>query len=446
MKISHTLSIVLVIAVALLLGALSQRFTVSADWTYGNRNTLTPASQRVLDALDDGPITFTAYIYSGPQRDRVHARLARYTRAAANVTIDFADPGRHPQKARALGIDDRGAVQIRYQGRSQTVTDYGEATVTNALQRLSTQNRQWVLFLAGHGERAIDDKGDGGYSRLAQALDAQGLQTRTLNLAEAAAIPDNAAMLVIASPQQALLPGEVRMIRDYLARGGALLWADDPGERYGLGPLAGDLGIEWGDGTLIYTDYQKLGTGHPAIALVANYPDTPISENLTQLSLFTFAGALSVRDDSDWNSAVFLRSTTRSWLETGPLERGSLTFEPDQGDSAGPLSMGIAVSRESPASDAPAENPSQRAAAIADSDFMANGHIGNLGNRALALAMFQWLGHRDAQIAVDVPAAPDTRLQIAPAKIRLLWWLFVVLLPLVLLGFGLTRWWLRRRR
>lgn len=444
MRFGHTVSMVLVIGVALLLGALSQRFTVSADWTYGNRNTLTPASQRVVEALDDGPITFTAYIYPGPRRDRVHARLARYTRAASSITLEFADPARHPEKIRALGVGDKGAVEIQYQGRSQTVTDYSEVTVTNALQQLSTQDRQWVLFLTGHGERALDDKGDGGYSQLAQALDAQGLQTRTLNLGQTAAIPENAAMLVIASPQQSLLPGELQMIRDYLARGGALLWADDPGQRYGLTPLSDDLDIQWGDGTLIYPDYRKLGTGHPAIALVANYPDTPISERLTQLSLFPFAGALFQQDDSDWKTAVFLRSTTRSWLETGSLERASLSFEPDQGDRAGPLDMGIAFSRPMPEDSG---NPrKQRAAVIADSDFMANGHIGNLGNRALALAVFQWLGHRDSQIAVDIPSAPDARLQIAPAEIRLLWWLFVIVLPLTLLGIGLARWWLRRRR
>ena len=64
----------------------------------------------------------------------------------------------------------------------------------------------------------------------------------------------------------------------------------------------------------------------------------------------------------------------------------------------------------------------------------------------LALGVFQWLAHRDAQIAVDVAKAPDATLQMAPKRIRLLWWIFVLALPLALLAVGLTRWWLRRRR
>lgn len=444
MRATHAFSALLIVVVAILAGALTQRFSVSWDWTYGNRNTLTDASRRVLAALDDGPITLTAYIYPGARRDDVRTQLARYTRAAHNVTLEFADPARHPEQVRALGIGDDGAVQVRYQGRSQTVTEFDETTVTNALQRLSVAKDQWVVFLSGHGERAPGDKTGGGYSQLAVALDAQGMTTRTLNLAEAAAIPDNAALLVIASPQQSLLPGEVAMIRDYVKAGGALLWADDPGERYGLTPLASDLGVHWQHGTLIYPDYRKLGTGHPAIALVANYPDTPITERLTQLSLFPFAGALAPLAGSDWKHAVFLRSTTRSWLETGALSGERLTFEPDAGDRAGPLTMGLALKRSITAPDG--GGIEQRAVVVADSDFLANGHLGNLGNRALALSIFQWLTHRDAQIAVDVARAPDASLQMAPARIRVLWWLFVVALPLVLVGIGAARWWLRRRR
>ncbi|MES1924602.1 GldG family protein [Salinisphaera sp. T31B1] len=450
MKAGHLLSMVLILAVAIAAGVASQRFAISADWTYGHRNTLTEASQRVLDSLGDDPVTFTAYIYPGPQRDTVRTRLARYTRASRYVKLTFADPARHPDRMRALGIGTDGAVVLGYQGRTQTLTDYSESSVTNALQRLSAAHRQWIVFLTGHGERAPDDDASGGYSALAGVLDAQGMTTRTLNLAQAAAIPDNAAVLVIASPQQTLLPGEIRMIRDYVARGGALLWVDDPGQRYGLAALADDLGVRWRPGTLVYPDYQTLGTGHPAMALVANYPDTPITEHLTQLSLFPFAGGLAATETHGWKPAVFLRSTTRSWLETGALDRASLVFEPGKGDTRGPVDMALALTRAMPADQtapsAAATPDQQRVAVIADSDFMANGHLGNLGNRALALAVFQWLAHRDAQIAVDVPKAPDATLQMAPARIRLMWWVFVIGLPMALIAIGLGRWWLRRRR
>lgn len=443
MRVFHAAAMTLIVIVAVLAGALSQRFSVSADWTAGNRNSLTRASQRVLAALDAGPITFEAYIYPGPRRNAVQTRLARYTRASSRVELAFLDPGQHPKQVRALGIGDKGALQIRYAGRSQTITDFNEKSVTNALQKLSVAKDQWVVFLSGHGERSPDDESNGGYSELAAALDAQGLTTRTLNIVDAAAIPDNAALLVIASPQSDLLPGEVQMIRDYVQRGGALLWADDPGQRYGLDALAAELGVQWLPGTLIYPDFRKLGTGHPAIALVANYPDTPITENLTEIGLFPYAGALAQTGSGDWRIDTFLRSGTRSWLETGGLDHASLTYEPDNGDVRGPLDLGLALTRTVNSDNG---RHLQRAAVVADSDFMANGHFNQLGNRPLALALFQWLGYRDAQIAVDVAKAPDTRLQLSPGEIRAFLWLYGLILPALLIGAGLLRWSRRRRR
>ncbi|MDA3922690.1 MAG: GldG family protein [Salinisphaera sp.] len=452
MRLTHVISMLLIGVVAVLAGAASQRYSISADWTQGNRNSLTHASQRVLAALDAGPIRLTAYIYPGPQRAEVRQQLARYTRASSRVSLNFVDPAQKPTVVRHLGIGRDGAVVLHYQGRSQAVTDYSETSVTNALQRLSTAGNAWIVFVTGHGERAVDDKATAGYSKLASALNAQGLTVRPINLIAAGAIPDNTGVLVIASPQKNYLPGEIAMIRAYIANGGNVLWADDPGPRYGLAPVAQALGIHWLAGTLVYRDYRKLGTGNPAIALVANYPDTPITDHLKELTLFPFAGGLAALSNTDWQHQVFLRSGTQSWLETGSLTGSSITFQPQSGDRAGPVDFGMALHRTSPKANhgktttGDSRPRAQRVVAVADSDFMDNGHIGDLGNRTLALSIFQWLAHRDAQIAVNVAKAPDDHLQMAPARLTLFWWIFVAGIPLTLLASGLGRWWLRRRR
>ena len=102
-------------------------------------------------------------------------------------------------------------------------------------------------------------------------------------------------------------------------------------------------------------------------------------------------------------------------------------------------------------SDDPSENKQkpaeqQRAVVVADSDFLSNAHINKLGNLQLGVSLYQWLSNRDAQISVQVPAAPDSTLQLAPWQGRFIWWGYVLFLPLALLGIGIGRWWLRRRR
>src|SRR5699024_2371371 len=115
------------------------------------------------------------------------------------------------------------------------------------------------------------------------------------------------------------------------------------------------------------------------------------------------------------------------------------TFQPDQGDRKGPLTMGVTMTRDAATGDADrsSDDAGQRVAVIADSDFMTNEFIDTLGNRMLGMALFQWLARRDAQIAVDVSVAPDSSLQLAPSTARSLWYVFVILLPLALLFAGI---------
>lgn len=448
MRLQHLLSIVLTLVLAALLVWVTDRYSASFDWTAGNRASLTQASQRVLDAMPE-PIRFEAFASPGPARQDIRLQIERYQRVRDDIDLEFVDPALAPRRLRELGVNQDGEVRVFYRGRNEPLQDLSERNITQALQRLSGSGDQWVVFVSGHGERDPLGRNDGDYGTLSDALKAQGLKPRELTLAESPAIPDNAALLVLASPQSSLLPGEVQIIRHYLAAGGNLLWLDDPGPRVGLGPLAAALGLQWRSGTAIYPDFRELGTGHPAVALVVGYPPHPITQRLTGITLFPFAAGLEARSDSDWNSAPLLRTPPRSWLETGDLSGAEVVFDEADGDAAGPITLGMALERRraAPATANDTDRPgTQRAVVIGDSDFLTNANLNAQGNRALGLSIFQWLAERDAQIAVDVPRAPDASLQLPPWQGQLVWMVFVVLLPPALLGIGLLRWWLRRRR
>src|SRR5699024_8312552 len=114
------------IAIALLLGWLSQRHDYIADWTNDNRASLTQASQRVVAALHDGPIVFTAFVAPGRERHHIRVQLARYLRAADNVQLAFVDPALHPNRVRELGIQRAGAVRVTYHNRAEILHDLHE--------------------------------------------------------------------------------------------------------------------------------------------------------------------------------------------------------------------------------------------------------------------------------------------------------------------------------
>lgn len=453
------LSLLLTLALAGLLVWVTNKYSFDADWTAGNRNSLTPASEQVLDAMP-GQIKLSAFAYPGPARDVITVQTDRYLRYRPDIEFEFIDPGKNPQKVRELNIGSKDVLQISYQGRTQTLDgELSEQSLTNALQQLSVSSEQWLVFLEGHRERDPQEDSDAGYSLIRKELERQGFKVRGLNLGESPIVPDNTAVLVIASPQNNLLSGEVQIIQDYVASGGNVLWLDDPGPRLGLTSLATDLSLTWDTGTVIYPDFRELGTGHPAAALVVNYPKHAITERMSGLTLFPFAGGLqSTPGDTGWQATAILKTPPRSWLESGSLENNEVVFSEDDGDRVGPIDIGFALERNLPdAKDSLADldetteadqsiSKQQRAVVVADSDFLSNAQINALGNMQLGVSLFQWLSNRDAQISVQVPAAPDSSLQLAPWQGRFIWWGYVLLLPLALLIIGIGRWSLRRRR
>lgn len=429
--LTSALWLYIIIATALL----SLRYNQQYDWTANNRNSLTETSKTLLATLQE-PVTATAWVYpSADTRREISARFAPYQREKDNFSLSFRDPASDPQTVRTLGIQESGEVVLEYQGRHEKLSVLSEPDISAALQRLSQSQQAHVVFLGGHGERDLADSGQSGYTKLAALLAQKGLRITSLSVATHS-LPEDTDLVVIAAPQRALLPGEISTLQGYLKASGNILLLSDPGLPL-ADELLAELGLKFVDGTLIYQDYETLGSGHPAMALVAEYPDHPLSRGLTDLSAFAGAAGLLSMVDSQWSSTALLNSVPRSWLETGPMGT-RLQFDQSE-DLAGPVSFGFALERKQSLG-------MQRAVVIADSDFLANGYLTQVGNRPLAVALFQWLTGRDEHINIDLPPAPDTSLALSPLVTSVLAIVFVLLLPLFFLTTGMLRWWLRRRR
>ncbi|PPE74987.1 hypothetical protein C3942_04745 [Solimonas fluminis] len=441
--IQQIVSGLLFLAAIVLVGVLTTRYKTEFDWTAGNRNTLTGASLKQLQAMP-GPIVFTVFAPSGADvRREIETDLGRYTRAKADIRIDFIDPSANPQKVKEYNVSSVGEIVVDYQGRRESLRATTEPVVTSTLQRLAYGGEQWVLFLEGHDERAWEDaQNPAALGRFAQVLRDKGLKVRGLNLVKEARIPDNTSVLVIASPAKQPLAGEAQLLKEYVEKGGNLLWLADPETPAGIDPLAQALGVVWQNGIAIMPEYQVIGTGHPGFFAAVGYPQNAVTQGFDQITLFPFARSLVGNPAAGWSLAPLLISSEAAWLETGDISGGSVAQ--DDRDVHGPLTIGLTLTRERKGADGKATT--QRIAAIGDADFLANAYLGEVGNQQLGLNLLQWLASRDAQLNVDVPKAPDTSLLLPGWALTTIAAVFVLLLPLGLLGWGVARWMIRRRR
>lgn len=408
------------------------------DWTAAQRNSLAPESQALLKRLE-GPLTLTAY---APPQGALGRRLTRllepYQRARPEwVSVQFLDPELHPEQARAAGVELTGELVLDYQGRTERLRSLGENQIANALQRLLGRPERWIGALSGHGERSATGQANHDLGRFGQDLEARGYRVQTLGPEALLVLPDNLGLLLIAGPQVAFLPGEVARVRAYLQAGGHLLWLLDPDGLWGLEDLARDLGVAMLPGVVLDTHGGELGIQDPSVALVAQYPEHPITKDLGLLSLFPRAAALEARPVGDWRASPLLVTQERVWNETGPL-RGAVKQNPELGERAGPLTLGLALSRGGV--DGARE---QRVLVVGDGDFLANAFLGNGGNRELGLRLVRWLLEEDRLLEVPPREVPDRALVITPQLALGLGGGTLVLAPLAFLLAGLL---IRRHR
>ncbi len=484
----------LLIAIVLgLLGWLSVHYKIEADWTANHRNTLTEGSQKLLKSLSD-PVKFVDFDYANSDtRTDVQQWVDRYKRFKKDVTVEFVDPSREPGKVKEYNVQQPGELVLEYQGRREHLSALSEVTITGALQRMTDSGDHFIVFLQGHGERSLEADGkDTAFDQFVTALTDKGLKAAPLNLVKTPKIPDNAAALVIASPTQKLLDGEIKIINDWVAGGGNLLWLTDPDQPAGLDALAKTLNITWLNGFAVFPDYEALGTGSPGVYVATDYPPNPVTQGFTDITAYPLTRALSWDKDAakaaGWDVQPLLTTNANAWLETGKME-GAVKFDEKDGDKPGPLTIGLTLTREikapsatetkadantsgtkpadaaadaksaadKPAADAAkadaaksgddsAKPHTQRVVLLGDSDFLSDANLPALGNKQLGLNIVQWLASRDSQLNIDVPKAPDASLFLPGWATWVIGIGYTLLLPALLLGYGVMRWLVRRRR
>jgi len=445
-RLQNILFVVLFVALIGLLGWVSKHYSFQADWTANNRNTLSAASTAVLQQMPDS-IKVTAFTAdSGALKQRIQDVLGRYQRYKPDMKLSFVNPDTEPEEVRKLNITADGELLLKYQGRSEKVSKLDEQSVTNSLQRLSRSGERWIVFVEGHGERSPFGKANHDLQSWAEQLRDKGFRLKALNLATTATIPDNTSVLVVAGPQVNYLPGEVKLIEDYVSGGGNLLWLADPGGLYGLEPLAEQLGITFEPGVIVDPTTRMFSINDPTFAIVGDYGMHPLVEGFNTLTIYPYAPGVELETQGDWEGETLLNTTARSWSETGVMA-GEVSFD-ELKDVPGPLSLAAALTRtkggEGDAEES-AAGKQQRVVVVGDGDFLSNAYLGNGGNLELGLNIVNWLSSDDQLISIPAKTAVDSSLNLSKGESMVIGFGFLLVLPALLLLGGLVIW-LKRRK
>lgn len=233
------LSTVFAIALALVAAGLSVSLAARVDFVLdipisGVSASLSPRTRGVLGETS-GHITATCLLSRKDPRFRAVDRLLRlFLRESeavggARFTLQYVDP--HWDIGAAERLESKGVNEesLVFESGRRIVSvplkgGFDERVCAAAIRRLSAvPSRRNVYWTVGHGESAFDSYGAFGMSDIARDLSRGGYLNQRLDLATAAQIPGDCALIVVAGARNAFSREELGRLEAYLKEGGRLL-------------------------------------------------------------------------------------------------------------------------------------------------------------------------------------------------------------------------------
>lgn len=412
-----------------------------SDWTFGSRNTLSSNSIELLKSMQN-PVEIYAFFDSDNQtRLQLKRFIEKYQHNKKDISLHFVDNHLPAEQLKQLGFTQLGQLKVQYQDRAVFINRMNEEQMTSALYQVSREQDTWAAIIQGHGEKDPYDESINGLSKLSDKIKDTGLRIQPINLTRNTIIPDNTQFIIIAGARSAYLENELKLIEDFINQGGNLLWLRDPARQNNFNSIDEILDITPVPGVIIDANTKLrvlLGIKHAAVIPVTQFYRHKITRDLETHLLFPFASALKIRDQSEWQTRILFKSLDRSWSEVGELDSDQLTYEEALGDTQGPQTLGISLTRN-------INGKSQRVVVIGDSDFMANGYIGNGANFSLSLNLLNWLAGDDALMSIAHQHAPDQAITLNDNDVLFISLILLIIVPAILITSGIAIHWLRHR-
>lgn len=459
-----TVYILVILAVLGAANFLANRYNKSYDSTANKQFSLSDQTVKAVKGLKQGVTIY--YFGETSQFPQARDVLGRYAGLSPKLKVDYIDPVRKPQDARAAGFRRDVTMLVDSGARKEEAKSLTEEDITGALIRSLKGGERTTCFLAGSGEHGLDEPAGNGFGTLKQALERNNYKTRAVNLAQPAPatpgavpvigqvqqakveIPKDCTVLVAGGPRMDYSAAEVSAIKAYVEGGGrALFMLDTPlkiGPQEGAAnPELAKLLSEWGvtlnnDLALDTTGVGGIFGLGPEVSMVTNYESQPIVRDFKDNILTAFPLSRTLKTSNTAKVTLDkLISTSDNSFATSSV---SSPIDPKKG-TKGPLLLAAAGTYNT-------GNPSNpgRFVVFGSSMWAGNSFLGSrqVANRDLALNTFNWLTSDEELISIRPKEMEDRRLTITGNRMNLVFLWSVVLLPLAAVGSGIMVWWRRR--
>ncbi|UCD12095.1 MAG: Gldg family protein [Nitrospinaceae bacterium] len=421
------------------------------DTTETGAFTLAPQTVKIVQNLPR-EVKITAFFQTqAPEKADFRDLIEGYLGLSDKISVTYVDPDKSPSITKRYGVTTYGTVALESGAQETKVKEANEENLTNALLKISKDEKKKIYFLTGHGEKDLKDAQGPGYSTAKSLLMQDAYEVEELLLLQTAVVPDDAALLVAAGPEKPISPQEQAAIETYLDQGGAMFLLVDPQSSFGMEETLARYGIGLRE-DIVIDPVSKLLGGDFAAPVISQYVTHDITRDFKLATIFPVSRTVRALPEEGVETLELLLTGESSWAEN-ELDSTQVKFNEGK-DEKGPVPVAVLASK--PVADAKTlpkpegdekapEPPKGRLMVVGDSDFASNQYINFSGNGDFFLNTSSWLTDEKNLISIRPKSRKDTPIELTRAGGTVLFFLGMVVIPGCVALAGFRNWWRRRR-
>lgn len=461
--------LLIVIAALAAINFLANRYNKSADLTANKRYSLSDQTEKVVKGLKQD-VTVT-YFDETTGFSKAKDLLDRYSNLSPKLKVDYVDPNKKPQLAKAAGVKTYGTTFVNVGDKREEVKGISEEELTGALVRVLKGGERNVCFVQGSGEHSLEDTRGAGYSQLKESLEKSNYKVRPISLlgadrsAEAKTpekvaigetatpapagkveIPKDCTVTIVAGPRFDYTQPAVDALKASVEAGGRVMFLIDPPLKLGREEISDNTALSaqlanWGvtlkkDLVIDLSGIGQIFGLSEAVPLVTSYESHPIVREMKETAVaIPLVRSLDVKN-GDKTTVEKLFSTSKNSFATTNLSAAEIRPDPNK-DAKGPLAVAAAGTYQSGTGQG-------RFIVVGSSGWPANNILKFNGNRDLVLNMMNWLSSDEDLISIRPKDPEDRRITLTSAQMRLVRAVSQFIIPLIVIVAGVMVWWKRR--
>jgi len=453
------------------------------DWSYLKTTTPGESTRAMFKEMKDPVEIAVFYSRDNEVGQQVKGYFDFLGNESPNVTINVYDRELNPMVAEDFKVTRNGQVVLR-SGKKRERIDIGLETqeARNSLRKLDSlvqkaflrlsQEQKRIYFTRGHGEMAWSGSNKdplSSISMLEGVLRSQNYSLRYLGLSDGSGteIPDDAAAVVIAGPDQPFLQAEADALKRYLDKGGRVAVFLDVSKSLKEGVTvqrnANDPLLKVLNAMGITFKYDVVANDKNFVSATRTPSDrwfifsntfsthasvANLAKNDERAALIALrSGYFDVKDRSgDWKAYTTIRSLRDSFIDVNK------NFKFDGKEKRESYALGVAAEKKAKADQAdktkdhsaPVEVES-RLIAFGDANVISDALIRNRANAVYVLDSIRWLAGM-SEIAGEITSEEDVKIRHTNKEDAIWFNATIIVMPLLVLlaGFMATR--VRKRK